>query len=129
MRCPAPLPPLLRSETAEAHRSPYDGRNSVRAVPGHPGRIGHPLGAYIKKVMNGEQTVLSGVLTPCEAWNYKILGVDREEQMSWKKYAASVLAFSRWSNDVASLRVFMATLRKKLEANQGSPQYIQKLYQ
>ncbi|MGN0371960.1 MAG: response regulator transcription factor [Enterocloster sp.] len=30
-----------------------------------------------------------------------------------------------WSNDVASLRVFMATLRKKLEPEQDSPQYIQ----
>ncbi len=30
-----------------------------------------------------------------------------------------------WDNDVASLRVFMATLRKKLEAAPGSPQYIQ----
>lgn len=30
-----------------------------------------------------------------------------------------------WSNDVASLRVFMATLRKKLEAKPDSPQYIQ----
>ena len=30
-----------------------------------------------------------------------------------------------WENDVASLRVFMATLRKKLEKEPGSPQYIQ----
>ena len=30
-----------------------------------------------------------------------------------------------WENDVASLRVFMATLRKKLESPPGSPQYIQ----
>ena len=30
-----------------------------------------------------------------------------------------------WENDVASLRVFMATLRKKLEKGPGSPQYIQ----
>lgn len=30
-----------------------------------------------------------------------------------------------WENDVASLRVFMATLRKKLESTPGSPQYIQ----
>ncbi len=30
-----------------------------------------------------------------------------------------------WENDVASLRVFMATLRKKLEAAPDSPQYIQ----
>lgn len=32
---------------------------------------------------------------------------------------------SSWDNDVASLRVFMATLRKKLEATPNSPQYIQ----
>lgn len=30
-----------------------------------------------------------------------------------------------WENDVASLRVFMATLRKKLDKNTGSVQYIQ----
>lgn len=30
-----------------------------------------------------------------------------------------------WDNDVASLRVFMATLRKKLEPTPDSPQYIQ----
>ena len=30
-----------------------------------------------------------------------------------------------WDNDVASLRVFMATLRKKLENHPGAPQYIQ----
>lgn len=32
---------------------------------------------------------------------------------------------SSWDNDIASLRVFMATLRKKLEAQEGTPQYIQ----
>ena len=32
---------------------------------------------------------------------------------------------SSWENDVASLRVFMATLRKKLESEPDSPQYIQ----
>ncbi len=30
-----------------------------------------------------------------------------------------------WENDVLSLRVFMAALRKKLESDEGSPQYIQ----
>lgn len=30
-----------------------------------------------------------------------------------------------WDNDIASLRVFMATLRKKLEPEADSPQYIQ----
>ena len=32
---------------------------------------------------------------------------------------------SSWDNDVASLRVFMATLRKKIEKQPNSPQYIQ----
>ena len=32
---------------------------------------------------------------------------------------------SSWENDVASLRVFMMTLRKKLEKDADSPQYIQ----
>ena len=32
---------------------------------------------------------------------------------------------SSWENDIASLRVFMATLRKKLELQKDSPQYIQ----
>lgn len=32
---------------------------------------------------------------------------------------------SSWDNDVASLRVFMASLRKKLENGKDSPQYIQ----
>lgn len=32
---------------------------------------------------------------------------------------------SSWDNDIASLRVFMATLRKKLEKDDDSPQYIQ----
>ena len=32
---------------------------------------------------------------------------------------------SSWENDIASLRVFMATLRKKIESAPDSPQYIQ----
>lgn len=32
---------------------------------------------------------------------------------------------SCWDNDVASLRVYMATLRKKIEVSPESPQYIQ----
>lgn len=53
-----------------------------------------PLGAYIKKVMNGEKTFLSKILTPCENAIYKVMKVNKEEQMNWKKYAASVLIFS-----------------------------------
>lgn len=53
-----------------------------------------PLGAYIKNVMSGEKTILSKVLTPCENLVYRVMRVDKEEQMTWKKYAVSVLLFS-----------------------------------
>lgn len=53
-----------------------------------------PLGAYIKKVMNGKKTFLSKILTPCENAVYKVMKVNKEEQMNWKKYAVSVLIFS-----------------------------------
>ena len=53
-----------------------------------------PLGAYIKKLMNGEKTFLSKILTPCENAVYKVMRVNKEEQMNWKKYAVSVLVFS-----------------------------------
>lgn len=53
-----------------------------------------PLGAYIKNVMNGEKTFLSKLLIPCENAVYKVLRVDKDEQMNWKKYTISVLIFS-----------------------------------
>ena len=37
---------------------------------------------------------MSKVLTPCENLIYKVTRVDREEQMTWKKYAVSVMIFS-----------------------------------
>lgn len=53
-----------------------------------------PLGTYIEKVMNGKKTFLANILTPCENALYKVLRIDKNEQMNWKKYAVSVLAFS-----------------------------------
>lgn len=53
-----------------------------------------PLGAYIKKVMYGEKTFLSKMLTPCENLVYRIMRVNKDEEMSWKKYLCSVLIFS-----------------------------------
>ncbi|MBC8569924.1 potassium-transporting ATPase subunit KdpA [Zongyangia hominis] len=53
-----------------------------------------PLGGYIKKVMAGEKTFLSRILTPCENAVYKVMHIDSGEQMNWKKYAVSVLIFS-----------------------------------
>ena len=53
-----------------------------------------PLGSYIKKVMDGEHTFLSKILTPCENAVYKVMRVKKDEQMNWKKYLVSVLIFS-----------------------------------
>lgn len=53
-----------------------------------------PLGTYIKKVMFGERTVLSKILTPCESAIYQTLRIDKEEQMNARGYTVSVLVFS-----------------------------------
>ena len=52
-----------------------------------------PLGAYIKKVMNGEKTFLSKILTPCENAVYKVMRVNKEEQMNWKNMRLPFLFF------------------------------------
>ena len=41
------------------------------------------------------------------------------------KYILQNVWGSSWENDIGTLRVYMATLRKKLEGTEGSPQYIQ----
>ena len=53
-----------------------------------------PLGKYIKKVMNGEKTMFSKVFKPFERAVYKVLRINPEEQMNWKKYLACVICFS-----------------------------------
>lgn len=53
-----------------------------------------PLGNYMGKVMNGEKVFLSKLLVPCENVIYKILHVDQEEDMGWKKYSLSTIVFS-----------------------------------
>ena len=64
-------------------------------------------------------------LTPIE---YKLL-CSTVLKMSGKvlthTYITQKIWGSSWDNDVASLRVFMATLRKKIESEPDSPQYIQ----
>jgi len=53
-----------------------------------------PLGSYIGKVMNGEKIFLSKLLYPCEKLIYKLMKVKSNEEMNWKKYIYSVLAFN-----------------------------------
>lgn len=56
-----------------------------------------PLGSYIGKVMNGEKVFLSKVIKPVEKFIYKILGVNENEEMGWKKYFKSIVFFSALS--------------------------------
>ena len=53
-----------------------------------------PLGFYISKVMDGENTLVSRVLGPVERGIYKLLRIDHEEDMGWKKYLAAALLFN-----------------------------------
>ena len=50
-----------------------------------------PLGFYMSKVMDGEKTIVSRVLGPVERGIYKLLRIDPEEDMGWKKYLAAAL--------------------------------------
>lgn len=70
--------------------------------------------------LNGEELRL----TPIE---YKLLCLLSKNvgKVLTHTYITQSIWGSSWDNDVASLRVFMATLRKKLEKDVNSPQYIQ----
>lgn len=63
-------------------------------------------------------------LTPIE---YKLLCLLSKNigKVLTHSYITREIWGSSWDNDLASMRVFMATLRKKLENKPGSPQYIQ----
>ena len=63
-------------------------------------------------------------LTPIE---YKLLCLLSQNigKVLTHTYITQAIWGSSWENDIASLRVFMATLRKKIESVPDSPQYIQ----
>lgn len=63
-------------------------------------------------------------LTPIE---YKLLCIMAKNvgKVLIHTYLTQKVWGSSWDNDIASLRVFMATLRKKIESTPDSPQYIQ----
>ena len=52
-----------------------------------------PLGNYIAKVMNGERVFLSGILRPAERGIYRLLKIDENEDMDWKKYSVCTAVF------------------------------------
>ena len=61
-------------------------------------------------------------LTPIE---YKLLCLLSHNVGKVHTFIMQNIWGTSWENDIASLRVFMATLRKKIEKEPNSPQYIQ----
>jgi potassium-transporting ATPase potassium-binding subunit len=53
-----------------------------------------PLGSYQARVYQGERTLLSPVLAPCERLLYRICGVDKDEEMGWQRYAWAMVLFN-----------------------------------
>jgi K+-transporting ATPase ATPase A chain len=53
-----------------------------------------PLGAYMKRVFNGEPTFLDPVLRPIERTIYRLCGIQSGTEMTWVEYAISMLLFS-----------------------------------
>ena len=55
-----------------------------------------PFGSFMAKVYQGEATFLSPVLVPFENLLYRICGVNKDEEMDWKRYAWACSS-STWS--------------------------------
>ncbi len=67
--------------------------------------LAHPLGGFMARVYQGERTLLSPVLGPWEQLIYRLCGVNRDEEMDWKGYAAAMLLFN-----LAGMAVLLAML-------------------
>ena len=56
-----------------------------------------PLGLYMAHVYQGESTFLDRPMRPIERLIYRLLGIDPQDEMDWKKYAIALLVFSALS--------------------------------
>ena len=115
---------------------PFFGGGTAGPAAGDPAAAGrHAQRRQPRFFTNGQLTIdfaagcayLDGKelhLTPIE---YKLLCLMARNcgKVLTHTYITQKVWGTSWENDVASLRVFMATLRKKLESAPGSPQYIQ----
>ncbi len=53
-----------------------------------------PLGRYIARVFQGERTFVDPVARPIERLLYRVAGIHPEQEMDWKQYAGSLMAFN-----------------------------------
>jgi K+-transporting ATPase ATPase A chain len=56
--------------------------------------IAVPLGEFMADVLEGRRTFLTPVLGGLERWCSRLAGVNPDEEMDWKRYAAAMLAFN-----------------------------------
>src|SRR5450759_2518376 len=56
--------------------------------------ITRPLGSFMARVFSGEATFLDPAVRPVERLIYRLTRVDRDREMKWTEYAASMLLFS-----------------------------------
>jgi len=56
--------------------------------------ITKPLGVFLTKLFQGEQTFLHPLLRPLEKLTYRLCDIREDSEQRWTQYAASLLAFS-----------------------------------
>jgi len=65
-----------------------------------------PIGKYMSKVFTGQRTFMTPIMQPVERFIYRLVGVDENEEMNWKRYAYSLIVF----NIIAILFLFTLQL-------------------
>ena len=110
---------LARLRVTQRHLTALQGGGSVNDAVFTNGKLKVDYAAGCA-FMDGEELHL----TPSE---YKLLCLlcKNVGKVLTHRFITQEIWGRSWDNDVASLRVFMATLRKKLEKHPGAPQYIQ----
>lgn len=53
-----------------------------------------PLGAYMARVYEGEAKTMQRIIGPIERFLYRLMGVRKDDEMSWRVYALSMLLFN-----------------------------------
>ena len=53
-----------------------------------------PMGRYMTKVYQGERTFLDKLLRPVERLIYRLAGINEGQEMDWKEFTLSLLAFN-----------------------------------
>ncbi len=56
--------------------------------------LAKPLGSYMARVYEGQPILLDRVLGPIERLIYRLCGIEPDQEMNWKTYAAAMLIFS-----------------------------------